>query len=394
MRTGAPASRAAARGRREFLPEYAHEGGRPRAVDDRVSGEFWRGKRVLITGHTGFKGGWLALWLSSLGAKVSGYALAPETQPSLFEIARLGSAGIDHRLGDIRDLAALQAAVKESRPEVLFHLAAQSLVRRSYLEPIETYATNVLGTAHVLEAVRREPSAQVVVIATSDKCYENRERDDGYVETEPMGGRDPYSSSKGCAELVTAAYRASYFDPLRHAEHGVAVATVRAGNVIGGGDWSTDRLIPDVFRAAVAKSPVRIRSPASVRPWQHVLEPLGGYLLLAERLWSEGARYSQAWNFGPADRDARPVAELMDRLVGLWGDGLRWETDAGSHPHEAAQLRLNSAKARKQLGWRPRLDLDQALGWTVDWYKASLRGEDMRALTAGQIAKYAQGAKE
>jgi CDP-glucose 4,6-dehydratase len=231
----------------------------------------------------------------------------------------------------------------------------------------------------------------VVVIATSDKCYENRERADGYSESEPMGGRDPYSSSKGCAELVTAAYRASYFDPSRHAEHGVAVATVRAGNVIGGGDWSTDRLIPDVFRAAVAKSPVRIRSPASVRPWQHVLEPLGGYLLLAERLWSDGARFSQAWNFGPADRDARPVAELMDRLVGLWGDGLHWQTDAGSHPHEATQLRLNSAKARKQLGWRPRLELDQALAWTVDWYKASLRGEDMRALTAGQIARYTQG---
>ncbi len=369
-------------------------GQRTGAVEDlAVSGEFWRGKRVLITGHTGFKGGWLALWLNSLGAEVQGFALAPDTQPSLFEAARLGSGGIGHRLGDIRDLAALQSAVKESRPDVLFHLAAQSLVRRSYAEPVETYATNVLGTVHVLEAVRREPSARVVVIATSDKCYENRERADGYDETEPMGGRDPYSSSKGCAELVTAAYRASYFDPSRQAEHGAAVATVRAGNVIGGGDWSADRLLPDVYRAAVAKRPVRIRSPGAVRPWQHVLEPLGGYLLLAERLWSEGARFSQAWNFGPADRDACPVAELMDRLVGLWGGGLRWETDTGSHPHEAAQLRLNSTKARKQLGWRPRLDLDQALAWTVDWYQASLRGEDMRALTALQIGKYAQAGK-
>lgn len=363
-------------------------GQRPRAVEDLVSGEFWRGKRVFITGHTGFKGGWLALWLNSLGAEVSGYALAPDTQPSLFEAARLDSAGINHRLGDIRDLAGLQSAVKACRPEVLFHFAAQSLVRRSYAEPIETYATNVLGTAHVLEAVRREPSARAVLIATSDKCYENRGRAEGYRESDPMGGRDPYSSSKGCAELVTAAYRSSYFDPSRIAEHGVAVATVRAGNVIGGGDWSADRLIPDVFRAAVAKSPVRIRSPGAVRPWQHVLEPLGGYLLLAERLWSDGAQFAQGWNFGPADRDARPVAEVMDRIVRLWGGGLQWEADAASHPHEAALLLLDSAKARSELGWRPRLDLDEALAWTVDWYKACLRGEDMREVTAGQIARH------
>lgn len=366
-------------------------GRRPGAVEElAVSGEFWRGKRVLITGHTGFKGGWLALWLKALGAEVSGYALAPDTEPSLFEAARLHGAGINHRLGDIRDLADLRGAVKASRPEVLFHLAAQSLVRRSYAEPLETYATNVMGTAHVLEAIRLEPSARAVVIATSDKCYENLERGEAYRESEPMGGRDPYSSSKGCAELVTAAYRASFFDPSRYAEHGVAVASVRAGNVIGGGDWSADRLIPDVYRAAVAKRPVRIRNPRAVRPWQHVLEPLEGYLRLAERLHSEGARFAQAWNFGPADRDARPVAEVMDRVTALWGDRLRWETDAGNHPHEAAVLRLDSSKARGELGWRPRLDLEQALAWTVDWYKASLRGEDMRKVTAGQIAGYAR----
>ncbi len=364
-------------------------GQRPSAVEElAVSGEFWRGKRVLITGHTGFKGGWLALWLRALGAEVSGYALPPDTEPSLFESARLGSAGIGHRLGDVRDLADLRSAVKACRPDVLFHLAAQSLVRRSYAEPVETYAINVLGTAHVLEAVRREPSAAAVVIVTSDKCYENRERDEGYRESEPMGGRDPYSSSKGCAELVTAAYRASFFDPSRYAEHGVAVASVRAGNVIGGGDWSADRLIPDVCRAAAANKPVRVRSPRAVRPWQHVLEPLGGYLLLAERLCSDGVRFSQAWNFGPSDRDARSVADLMDRIARLWGNGLRWETDAGNHPHEAALLRLDSSKARDQLGWRPRLELDQALEWTVDWYKACLRGADMGEVTARQIASY------
>lgn len=353
-----------------------------------VSWNFWRGKRVLITGHTGFKGGWLALWLNALGAEVFGYALPPATEPSLFETARLGTAGISHRLGDIRDLPEVRSAVAACRPDVLFHLAAQSLVRWSYAEPIETYATNVLGTAHVLEAVRRESSVRAVIIATSDKCYENRERDEGYKESEPMGGRDPYSSSKGCAELVTAAYRSSYFEPSRYSEHGVAVASVRAGNVIGGGDWSADRLIPDVFRAAVAECPVRIRSPGAVRPWQHVLEPLSGYLLLAERLWSDGARFAQGWNFGPADRDARPVGDVMDRIVRLWGGGLRWETDAGSHPHEAALLRLDSTKARGQLGWRPRLDLEQALAWTVDWYKACLDGGDMSEFTAIQIAGY------
>ncbi len=357
-------------------------GGRPRAVEDLVSGEFWRGKRVLITGHTGFKGGWLALWLKSLGAEVSGYALAPDTHPSLFESVGLRGAGIDHRLGDIRDLAALRAAMKAIRPEVVFHLAAQSLVRRSYTEPAETYATNVMGTVNLLEAVRQEPSAHAVVVVTSDKCYENRERDEGYRESEPMGGRDPYSSSKGCAELVTAAYRASYF------EKGAAVASVRAGNVIGGGDWAPDRLIPDLCRAAKAKRAVRIRNPHAVRPWQHVLDPLAGYLQLAERLCTDGAKFAQAWNFGPADRDARPVSEVLDRVTKLWGDGLRWEPDAGGHPHEAGLLRVDSTKARGELGWRPRLDLDQALQWTVDWYKADFAGKDMGEFTAAQIAAY------
>lgn len=349
--------------------------------------EFWRNKRVFVTGHTGFKGGWLALWLNALGAKVSGFALPPATKPSLFEAARVDQA-VDHRIADIRHLGELEAAVKECRPDVVFHLAAQSLVRESYAEPVDTYSTNVQGTVHVLEAVRRAPSARAVIIATSDKCYDNRERTEPYREDEPMGGRDPYSSSKGCAELVTAAYRSSFFDPARYAEHRVAIASVRAGNVIGGGDWAADRLIPDVYRAAAAGKPVRIRSPQSVRPWQHVLEPLSGYLLLAEKLCGAGGRFAQAWNFGPAARDARPVAEVMERVIGLWGGGLRWEADQGPHPHEAAVLRLDSSKARGELGWRPRMNLELALDWTVQWYQAQLRGADMRQVTAGQIASY------
>ena len=365
-----------------------------RAVEDvALNPAFWRGKRVLLTGHTGFKGGWLALWLDSLGAKVAGYSLDPPTRPSIFEAASVGAA-VDHRIGDVRDLPALLNAMKEIRPDIVFHLAAQSLVRQSYAEPIETYATNTLGTAHVLEAVRQAPSARVIVVVTSDKCYENRERREGYRETDPMGGRDPYSSSKGCAELVTAAYRASFFDPSRYAEHGVSLASARAGNVIGGGDWSKDRLIPDVYRAAAARKPVRIRSPKAVRPWQHVLEPSSGYLLLAEHLWETGPRFAEGWNFGPPEADVTAVGDVMDRVVALWGGGLHWEVDGGTHPHEALLLALDCSKARRELGWQPRMALQQALEWTVEWYKAFAGGEDMRKLTLEQIARYGQaGAK-
>lgn len=362
-------------------------GERARALEDvAVNREFWRDKRVFLTGHTGFKGGWLALWLDSLGARVFGYSLPASTNPCLFETARVGAA-IGHRIGDIRDLSQLQAALKESCPDVVLHLAAQSLVRQSYAEPVETYATNVLGTVHVLEAVRRQPSVRAVVIVTSDKCYDNQERNEGYRESDPMGGRDPYSSSKGCAELVTGAYRASFFDSSTHTQR-VAVGSVRAGNVIGGGDWSVDRLIPDVFRAAKAKEPVRIRNPKAVRPWQHVLEPLAGYLLLAQRLYEGGKGFAAGWNFGPAESDARPVADVMDRIVKQWGGGLCWEVDGENHPHEATLLRLDSTKARTELGWRPRMALDQALEWTVEWYKASLRGDDMQAFTLSQIWRY------
>ena len=350
-----------------------------------VNPAFWRGKRVLLTGHTGFKGSWLALWLDSLGARVSGFSLDVPTSPSLFEVARVRESLRDGR-GDVRDLRALQDAMSEARPEIVFHLAAQSLVRQSYAQPLETYATNVMGTAHLLEAARAAPGVRAVVIVTSDKCYDNRETGRAYIEGDPMGGRDPYSSSKGCAELITAAFRASFFD----AAHPAAVASARAGNVIGGGDWSEDRLLPDLYRAAAAREPVRIRNPKAVRPWQHVLEPLAGYLRLAEQLWSDGARAAEAWNFGPDKSDSRPVAEVVERVVQLWGDGLRWEQDKGTHPHESILLRLDSAKARKRLGWEPRLALDESLAWTVDWYKAFLRKEDMRRFTLSQLARYAE----
>jgi CDP-glucose 4,6-dehydratase len=348
-----------------------------------VNPAFWRGKRVLLTGHSGFKGSWLALWLDSLGAKVSGFSLDVPTSPSLFEAARVRESLRDTR-GDVRDLHAVRAAMDEARPEVVFHLAAQSLVRQSYAQPVETYATNVMGTAYMLEAARSAASVRAVLIVTSDKCYDNRESGRAYVETDPIGGHDPYSSSKGCAELVTAAYRNSFFKETK-----AGIASARAGNVIGGGDWSQDRLIPDIYRAAAAREPVRIRNPKAVRPWQHVLEPLAGYLLLAERLHAEGTPAAGAWNFGPDKADSRPVAEVADRVVKLWGDGLRWEQDSASHPHEAILLRLDSAKARKHLAWQPRLALDDALAWTVDWYRAFLGRQDMRRVTLAQIARYA-----
>jgi CDP-glucose 4,6-dehydratase len=354
-----------------------------------VRREFWQHKRVLVTGHTGFKGGWMALWLHALGAQVFGYSLKANTRPNLFEQAHLEGI-VGHSIGDIRDMDALQLAIDECKPDIVFHLAAQSLVRESYADPVGTYATNVLGTVHVLEAVRNQRCVRAVVIVTSDKCYDNRESGEAYRESDPMGGRDPYSSSKGCAELVTAAYRASFFDVKKRSS--IAVASVRAGNVIGGGDWSADRLVPDVYRAATAGRPVRIRNPNAVRPWQHVLEPVSGYLMLAERLYDRGSEFAQGWNFGPSHDDALPVADLLTRIAKLWGGGLRWESDDGPHPHEAQLLHLDSSKARRALGWRPRLNLDEAIAWTVDWYKASQRGADMQAFTLDQISRYQRAA--
>ena len=305
--------------------------------------KFWAGKRVFVTGHTGFKGAWLALWLTSLGARVAGYALRPTTAPSLWQLVE-EKAGISSTIADIRDLAALLKAVESFQPEIVLHLAAQSLVRPSYEDPVGTYATNVMGTVHVLEAVRRARGVRAVVNVTSDKCYENLETGQAYRESDPMGGRDPYSSSKGCAELVTAAYRASFYGG------GPALASARAGNVIGGGDWAADRIVPDTVRAVVAGEAVKVRNPRAIRPWQHVLEPLAGYLQLAERLCEAPGEYAEGWNFGPNDEDAVPVETIVSTVTRLWGPPARWEADRKEHPHEAHFLKLDSSKARKRLG--------------------------------------------
>jgi len=343
---------------------------------------FWKGKTVFVTGHTGFKGSWLSLWLQSLGARVTGYALEPPTQPNLFELAGVARS-MESIMGDVRDLAALKTALLRAKPELVLHMAAQSLVRESYADPVGTYATNVMGTVNLLEAVREVKSVRTVVIVTSDKCYENRERVQGYREDEAMGGHDPYSSSKGCAELVTAAYRRSFFSMA-----GAAVASARAGNVIGGGDWSKDRLVPDAITAFISRKALRIRSPNAVRPWQFVLDPLSGYLTLAERLWEDGAAYSGAWNFGPAENDVRPVSWIVGELARRWGKDATWETDPAPQPHEAGLLQLDCSKARTRLNWRPRVELGAALDSVVEWYRKYAVGEDVRKLTEEQIRSY------
>jgi CDP-glucose 4,6-dehydratase len=353
------------------------------------STNFWHGKRVLVTGHTGFKGGWLALWLESMGAKVSGYALAPPTEPSLCMVANIESSIASTR-NDVRDLAALKHYLSQTSPEIVFHLAAQALVRTSYQDPVDTYSTNVMGTVNLLEAIRNRPGVKSVVIVTSDKCYENREWVWGYREDEAMGGYDPYSNSKGCAELVTAAFRNSFFNPGDYARHQVAIASGRAGNVIGGGDWANDRLLPDIVRAILAGQPVRIRNPAAIRPWQHVLEPLSGYLALAKHLYEGGPKFTGGWNFGPWDYDTKPVESIVEDVTRLWGDGANWERDGLDHPHEANHLKLDCSKAHSQLHWRPKLHIEAALGWTVQWYKAWRAGQDMRALSLQQISTYSE----
>jgi len=347
--------------------------------------EFWKGKRVFLTGHTGFKGSWLSLWLQSMGTKVVGYALAPPTNPSLFEVGRIADGMISLE-GDIRSIEQMKMALLQHQPEIVIHMAAQSLVRYSYQNPLETYATNVMGTVNVLEAVRHTSSVKAVVVITTDKCYENREWVWSYRENEAMGGYDPYSSSKGCAELVTAAYRQSFFN---QAEGGsVAVASVRAGNVIGGGDWAVDRLIPDVMRSISAHRPVLIRNPLAIRPWQHVLEPLSGYLLLARKLYEDGADYAEGWNFGPSEDDARPVQWIVERLSELWGEDANWTIDKTEHPHEAHYLKLDCSKAKLRLNWQPRWSLAQALENIIAWHKAHQRGYDMREFTLEQIADF------
>jgi CDP-glucose 4,6-dehydratase len=343
---------------------------------------FWQGRRVLLTGHTGFKGSWLSLWLQSLGARVCGVALAPPEGPTLFEAARVAE-GMDHRIADVRNFGDMQAALQAFQPEIVLHMAAQAIVRLSYRDPVATYATNVMGTVHVLEAARQAGSVRAIVNVTTDKCYENREWVWGYREDEPMGGHDPYSSSKGCSELVSSAYRRSFLQ-----DAGIALATARAGNVIGGGDWAADRLIPDILRALEKKRPVLIRNPDAVRPWQHVLEPLSGYLLLAERLVEHGQTDAEGWNFGPRDEDGKPVQWITERMCAAWGEGASWESQPGDHPAEANLLKLDISKARQRLAWAPRWPLETALDRIVDWHRAWLAGQDMRAVCLRQIAQY------
>ncbi len=354
-----------------------------------MDGTFWRGRRVFVTGHTGFKGGWLTLWLQQLGARVLGYSLAPPTTPSLFVEARVAE-GMESLQGDVRDLATLCAALRAFEPEVVIHMAAQSLVRLSYVEPVSTFQTNVMGTVHLLEAVRRCPSVRSVVNVTTDKCYENREWVWGYRENEAMGGFDPYSSSKGCAELVTAAYRRSFLDA-----GPTALASARAGNVIGGGDWAADRLVPDILRAFQDGEPVVVRNPHSTRPWQHVLEPLSGYMRLAERLHTGGQAFAGPWNFGPAESDARPVSWIADRMAAQWGHGAGWQIDADAGaPHEAHYLKLDCSKARSALGFVPHWPLQTALERIVAWHRAWLEGDDMRAHCQREIADFSADAPE
>lgn len=350
--------------------------------------DFWSGKRVFITGHTGFKGSWLSMWLLNMGAEVCGYALKPPTQPSLFEICNLDTH-MRSTIADITDYDGLLSSIQSFKPEIVIHMAAQPLVRESYNIPVQTHMTNIMGTVHLLEAVRHSKSVRSIVNVTTDKCYENKEWPWGYRENDPMGGYDPYSSSKGCSELVTASYRQSFFNPDKYnIEHQVALASARAGNVIGGGDWATDRLLPDILKSIISGQDVNIRSPYAIRPWQHVLEPLSGYLLLAEKLYTEGAQFAAGWNFGPEDKDAQTVEYIVAKICKLWGNGVGYQIDSTPQPHEAGYLKLDISKARTKLNWQPRWSLDTALDKIVYWQKAYQAGQDMKTICLEQIHEY------
>ena len=348
-----------------------------------VDANFWKNKKVLVTGHTGFKGSWLSLWLQSMDANVRGVSLAPTSEPNLFNIANVQN-GLEHYIADIRDLNAMRFHVSDFNPDIIIHMAAQPLVRRSYKEPVETFETNVMGTVNVLEAARSGTNIRAIVNVTTDKCYENREWPWGYRENEAMGGHDPYSSSKGCVELISSAYKNSFF-----VEAGIAIGTARAGNVIGGGDWSEDRLLPDILRALQSEEPVAIRNPNAIRPWQHVLEPLSGYLMLAENLFGvSGQRFAEGWNFGPLDEDAKPVGWIVKEMCDLWPGNNTWVSQDGGHPHEANFLKLDISKAKEQLNWRPAWDLAKGLSKTIDWHQAWINGKDMHDFSLQQISAY------
>jgi CDP-glucose 4,6-dehydratase len=353
-----------------------------------VDPHFWSGKNIFLTGHTGFKGGWLAVWLSSMGAKVTGYSLPPNTEPNLYSAAKIKSICERSNFGDIRNLEQLKFALAQSNPEVVIHMAAQPLVRYSYDNPVETYSTNVMGTVHVLEAVRACESVKAVIVVTSDKCYENKGWLWGYRETDSIGGYDPYSNSKGCTELVVSAYCQSFFPEHAFLSHGVGIATGRAGNVIGGGDWSSDRLIPDAIKAFRANKPLMIRNPKAVRPWQHVLEPLSGYLVLAQSLYEHGASFNGGWNFGPRDVDMRSVREVIDLLIKQWGHSAAWLQDGQEQPHEAHLLKLDCTKARQLLGWKSVWSLEESVKSTLNWHHAFWSEEDMLETSLSQIQSY------
>ena len=346
-----------------------------------IDQEFWKGKRVFLTGHTGFKGSWLSLWLFSLGAEVRGYALNPPTSPSLFNEAKIDSI-IDSQIADIRDQDTLHESMTEFNPDILIHMAAQPLVRYSYDMPIETYEVNVIGTAKVLEVARSCPNLRAIVNITTDKCYENDGRAEGYKENDPMGGYDPYSSSKGCAELVASSYRRSFLQ-----DQGIGIASVRAGNVIGGGDWADDRLIPDILRSFEKNKPVVIRNPKATRPWQHVLEPLSGYLILAQNLYKDQKKYAEGWNFGPNEKDVQPVDWILDKMISKWPDS-SWELDNNSSPHEAGFLKLDISKAKSKLGWSPVWELSQTLERIISWHQAWLNKDDMQTVCLTEIEEY------
>ena len=349
----------------------------------RVNASFWKGKKVYLTGHTGFKGSWLSLWLQNMGALVKGYSLGVNTHPSLFSLANIAEE-MDSEIGDIRNLEQLTESMVSFSPEILIHMAAQPLVRLSYQEPVDTYTTNVIGTVNVLEAARKCSNLKAIVSVTTDKCYENKEWEWGYRENEPMGGYDPYSSSKGCAELVTSAYRRSFFS----SEDTASLASARAGNVIGGGDWAEDRLIPDILRAFEKSEPVVIRNPLSTRPWQHVLEPLSGYLVLAQELFINGDEFAEGWNFGPKDEDCKPVSWILDQMVNSWGNGASWNLDKNNNPHEAGFLKLDCSKASNRLKWIPKWNLQLTLKSIVDWHQLYINGGDIKKQCLKEINNY------
>ncbi len=354
-----------------------------------IEKKFWQNRKVFITGHTGFKGSWLCIWLSSLGANVTGFALDPPTNPNLYENAQIESL-IKSIKGDVRNAEKLIKEMCEFKPEVVIHMAAQSLVRASYIDPVETYSTNIMGTVNLFEAVRKCDSIRAVLNVTTDKCYENREWLWAYRENEPLGGYDPYSNSKACSELITISYRNSFFNPKEYSKHGVAIATARSGNVIGGGDWAADRLVPDCIRALLKGEKILIRNPYAIRPWQHVLEPLSGYIILAQKLYEEGPIFGEPWNFGPDDGDSQTVEWLVSKICALWGNEAKYEIDKREHPHEANYLKLDSSKAKHKLKWYPKWSLMKAIEKVIEWVKVYQRGDNIRKICLEQINEYSE----